>query len=73
MPYIKGKGVRDLYLIKRARVGSKQEADPKAAKNDYRLVFELEFVKQLFRSYKATDLRIWRTFTDTTLEKVMEL
>lgn len=73
MPYIKGKGVRDLYLIKRARVGSKREIDPKAAKNDYRLIFELEFVKQLFKNYKSVDLKIWRTFTDTTLGKVLEL
>ncbi len=73
MPYIKGKGIRDLYLIKKARVGSKREIDSKASKNDYRLMFELEFVKQLFKSYKGIDLRIWRTYTNTTLEKIMEL
>ncbi len=73
VPYIKGKGIRDLYIIKKARVGSKHEIDPKAAEEDYRLVFELEFVKQLFQTYKATDLKIWRTFTDTTLEKLTEL
>ena len=73
MPYIKGKGIRDLYFIKKARVGSKHEIDSKAAKDDYRLIFELEFVKQLYKSYKPIDLRIWRTFTDTTLEKVMNL
>ena len=28
MPYIKGLGVRDLYLIKIARVGTKQEVHP---------------------------------------------
>ena len=71
MPYIKGKGIRDLYVIKRARVGSKQEADSKAVKDDYRIIFELEFVKQLFKKYKPIDLRIWRTYNDTTLEKIM--
>ena len=28
MPYIKGKGVRDLYLIKIARIGNKAEIHP---------------------------------------------
>ena len=30
MPYIKGKGVKDLYLIKIARIGSKAEIHPKS-------------------------------------------
>ncbi len=72
MPYIKGKGIRDLYLIKTARVGSKHEVDPKAKKDDYRLVFELEFIKQLFSDYKPTVLKIWRTYTDTTLDDILE-
>lgn len=72
MPYLKGKGIRDLYLIKTVRVGSKHEVDPKAKKDDYRLVFELEFIKQLFSDYKPTVLKIWRTYTDTTLDDVLE-
>ena len=72
MPYIKGKGVRDLYLIKRARVGSKREVQPRAAKEDYRLMFELLFVKQVFKKYHSTDLRLWRTYTDTTLENILQ-
>lgn len=73
MPYIKGKGIRDLYIIKKARVGSKQEIDSQASKNDYRLMFELKFVKQLFKSYKPIELKIWRTYTDTTLKMVKDL
>ena len=67
MPYIKSKGVRDLYLIRVARVGTRKEGQPDKDPNDLRLVFEIEFVKQLFEDYKQIDLKIWRTYTDTTL------
>ena len=73
MPYRKGKGIRDLYYIKMARVGSKHEVHPNADPNDLRLVFEIEFVKQLFPDYKPIDLEIWHTFTDTTLKNIMVL
>lgn len=67
MPYIKNKGVRDLYLIKIARIGTRKEGQPDNDPNDIRLVFEIGFVKQLFDDYKAVELKIWHTFTDTTL------
>ena len=73
MPYIKGMGVRDLYLIKIARVGTKQEVHPECDDNDFRLVFEIEFVKSLFSDYLPVHLNIWRTFTDTTLENLLKL
>ena len=73
MPYIKGKGIRDLYYIKIARVGTKQEVHPECDDNDFRLVFEIEFVKQLFSDYLPVHLNIWRTFTDTTMERLMNL
>lgn len=73
MPYRKGKGVRDLYYIKVARVGSKHEVHPEADPNDLRLVFEIEFVKQLFDDYKPIVLEILHTFTDTTLGKILNL
>lgn len=72
MPYVKKQGIRDLYLIKIARVGSKHEVHPDADKNDLRLVFEIEFVKKLFSDYKPIRLKIWDTFTDTTLEEIMK-
>ena len=72
MPYTKRKGIRDLYLIKVARVGTKHEVRPEADENDLRLVFEIEFVKQLFDDYKPHRLRIWETFTDTTLGELMQ-
>ncbi len=72
MPYVKQKGIRDLYFIKVARVGSKHEVQVKADPNDLRLVFEIEFVKQLFDDYQPFNLEIWHTFTDTTLEKILD-
>lgn len=72
MPYIKKKGVRDLYLIKIARVGTRKEGQPDNDPNDFRLVFEIEFVKKLFKDYKPVELEIWHTFTDTTIMNVMK-
>ena len=73
MPYVKRQGIRDLYLINIARVGSKHEVHHDADENDLRLVFEIEFVKQLFPEYKPIRLKIWDTFTDTTLEELIEI
>lgn len=67
MPYIKRKGIRDLYLIKRARVGTRKEGLPDNDPTDFRLVFEIVFIKELFNDYQPIDLKIWRTFTDTTI------
>lgn len=72
MPYIKGKGVRDLYLIKIARIGSKTEVHPEIEDTKApRLVFELEFLKS-FPKYKMITLNFQRAFTDTILGKVLE-
>jgi adenine-specific DNA methylase len=72
MPYIKHKGIRDLYLIKIARVGTRKEGQPDNDPNDFRLVFEIEFIKELFNEYKPIELEIWHTFTDTTMKKILE-
>ena len=71
MPYIKGKGVRDLYLIRVARVGSRKEGQPDNNPDDLRLVFEIDFVNQLFDDYKPIRLEIWRTYTDTTMSQLL--
>ncbi len=72
MPYIKGKGVRDLFFIKIVRLGYRKEGTAEEDRNDLRLVFEVEFVKQLFDDYKPVELRIWQTFTDTTVGKLIK-
>lgn len=70
MPYIKSKGVRDLYMIKVARVGTKKEVHPECEDNDFRLVFEIEYVEQYFDDYVPIHLDIWRAFTDTTMSNL---
>lgn len=73
MPYIKGKGIKDLYFIKIARVGTRKEGQLDNDPNDFRLVFEIEFVKQLFDAYRKVHLDIWQTFKDTKLGSVINL
>lgn len=73
MPYTKKKGIRDLYLIKVARVGTKHEVRADCDDNDFRLVFEIEFLRQLFPDYKPIRLNIWQTFTDTKLRNILDM
>ena len=73
MPYIPGKGVRDLYYIKTARLGYRKEGQVDEDKNDLRLVFEIERVEQLFNDYQPVNLEIWHTFTDTNLRAILAL
>ena len=71
MPHIKGKGVRDIYLIKIVRIGSKTEVHPEVEdKKAPRLVFELEFLESL-SEYKMINLNFQRAFTDTFLGRVL--
>ena len=71
MPYIRGKGIRDLYLIKIVRVGSKTEIHPEAEDPKApRLVFELEYLESL-PEYKMIHLNFQRAFTDTFLGRVL--
>lgn len=69
MPYIKGKGVKDLYLIRIARIGSKAEVNKTSKDTDSRLVFELEYLESL-PEYKPIKLNIFNTFRDTVLGSV---
>ena len=71
MPYLSGKGIRDLYYIKIARLGYRKEGQENEDRNDLRLVFEIERVTQLFDNYRKVKLEIWHTFTDTTMEKLL--
>jgi len=71
MPHIKGKGVRDIYLIKIVRFGSKSEVHPEVEdKKAPRLVFELEFLESL-PEYKMINLNFQHAFTDTFLGRVL--
>ena len=71
MPHIKGKGIRDLYLIKIVRVGSKTEIHPEVEDDKApRLVFELEYLESL-PEYKMINLNFQHAFTDTFLGRVL--
>lgn len=70
MPYIKGKGIRDLYSIKSVRKGSKSEVSLQSKDTDERILFDIEFVKQIFDVYLPLHLNIWYSFTVTSLEKL---
>lgn len=69
MPYIKGKGVRDLYLIKVARLGTKAEVQPESEDIEPRLVFDLEYLESL-PDYVPVTLQYMRTYRDTVLGRI---
>ncbi|MBQ2554649.1 MAG: restriction endonuclease, partial [Prevotella sp.] len=70
MPYIKGRGVRDLYLIRLARIGTKAEVHPDSEEEEPRLVFELEYLESL-PEYKMVKLsKYW--FKDTLLGSIIK-
>lgn len=71
IPYLSGQGARDLYRIKVARVGTRKESQVGNNPNDYRLVFEIEYIKQLFSEYKQLPLEIWHTYTDMVLKELI--
>ncbi len=71
MPYIKGKGVRDLYLIRIARIGNKAEVHQESEDKEPRLVFELEYLESL-PEYKMVKLNIFNAYRDTVLNRIFE-
>ncbi len=70
IPYIKGKGIRDLYIIKKIRVGNKNNAIDGEKVIDPRLIFEIEYLGQLYPKYVPVRLDIWHTYTQTTLNNI---
>ncbi len=71
MPYIKGKGIRDLYLIRVARIGNKAEIYPKSNDINPRLVFELEYLQSL-PDFEPIRLNFLRTYTDTFAGRIFK-
>lgn len=78
MPYIKGKGIRDVYEIvkvrtitgKEAKQTDEEDADSKAL----RLAFELRYVRKQYAEFQPIDTTkmIVYTFVDTTFDKLEE-
>ena len=70
MPYLKEKGVRDLYLIRVLRIGNKAEIHPKSNDEEPRLVFELEYLESLPEYQMVPLSRYW--YKDTLLGRITE-
>lgn len=70
MPYLKRQGIRDIYLIKVARIGSKSEIRDDSDDSDPRIIFELEYVGSL-DEFKPVKLNIFRTYRSTVLESIL--
>ena len=75
IPYIKSKGVRDIYEIVRVRTITGKEAkqtEGEDATDDMRLAFELCFSRKLFDDYRPIDTHkmISYTFIDTTFDEI---
>lgn len=78
MPYIKGKGIRDVYEIVKARTitgkEAKQTDEDDADSKALRLAFELRYVRKQYAEFQPIDTTkmIVHTFVDTTFDKLEE-
>ena len=73
MPYIKSKGVSDLYLIRVARIGTKAEVHPESDDESPRLVFELEYLESLPNNrWVRLDKDTSFAFKDTLLGRIFK-
>ena len=78
MPYIKGKGIRDVYEIVKVRTitgkEAKQTDEDDADSKALRLAFELQYVRKQYAEFQPIDTTkmIGYTFVDTTFDKLEE-
>ena len=78
MPYIKGKGIRDVYEIVKVRTitgkEAKQTDEDDADSKALRLAFELRHVRKQYADFHSVNANKWigYTFIDTTLDKLNE-
>ncbi len=78
MPYIKGKGIRDVYEIVKVRTITSKEAkqtdEDDADSKALRLAFELRYVHKQYAEFQPIDTTkmIGYTFVDTTFDKLDE-
>ncbi len=73
VPYISGKGIRDIYQVTKIHTGTKKDLVPECDDDRMRLVFEVKFLKQLFDDFKPHNLQIWHAFTDTSIKSLLQV
>lgn len=61
VPYFKGLGIKDLYLIKSIHVGKYKSG--KSEIMEYRMAFDLEYIGQFRKNRHIIDLDIWHTYS----------
>ncbi|MCD8290403.1 MAG: restriction endonuclease-like protein [Prevotella sp.] len=76
MPLFNGKGIRDVYEVKKVRTirssEVKKSGNTDKEGNALRIAFELQFVRRQFADYQQikTKLLAFNTFLDTTFDKL---
>lgn len=70
IPYIKGKGIRDIYAIKEIKVGDIAENSRITDKTDLRLIFDIEYLGSLDDEFRQVDLSIWHTYKSLNLKEL---
>lgn len=68
IPYIKGKGIRDVYKIRSIRVGMKPDKTQSNDMDDLRLIFDIVHAGRLKDDFIKVDLKIWRTYGFTNIK-----
>lgn len=69
-PYIKDKGVRDVYEITKVRTITSREAKDGDGGDDLRLAFHLANRRQLSDDYQMLTLDVGHVFRETTIEEL---
>ena len=73
IPYIKGKGIRDIYQIHTIHAGTKHDLVPSSKDRYMRLFFDFTFDRQLFDDYMPAVLKVWYTYTDASIAEIKTL
>lgn len=68
VPFIKGKGIKDLYRVDGIHTGRKIKGD---TDDKLRITFDLTYLRPLSDNYRMTDLTILDTFRYTTLDHLI--
>lgn len=71
MPYLKGKGIKDLYRITSVRLTDMAGDRPNGTPKDLQLAFEIRFVGQVFNDYVPTELDLMSKYSDKCSDEII--